>query len=153
MPTRRRYDPRNWSAGWWVVIAALVLAGLVVVDQTGKDTDCFPGLPRAVPESAAPGDTVRITASAFPCDRRYHRGALYGLRFRAIDTTEYVDLGSHPVATDGSFEAEVTVPDAAPAGTAHFLVTGFDISDVIADVCDDGSGGCDTYAAGITVRP
>jgi len=149
---RRRYDPRRWSAGWWVAIAVVVLAGFLVVDRAAKGTDCFPGAPRARPGTAAPGDTVRITAAGFPCDRRYHRDAFYGLEFRAGNATETVDLGMHPVATDGSFDAEVTVPEDAPAGAGAFVVTGFDIRDVFAELCDLGSTGCAPYAAGITVR-
>lgn len=134
-----------------MAIVAVLLVGFVTADQVAKDTDCFPGLPEAAPGAAAPGDTVRITATAFPCDRRYHRGAFYGLEFRSGNTTEAVDLGMFPVARDGSFHAEVTVPEDARPGAGSFHVTGFDISEVFAEVCDDGSGGCDTYAAGIRV--
>jgi hypothetical protein len=152
MPSRRRFDPRGWSVGLWVVIlVAAAVVGSVTVSAATRDTDCFPGRLRAAPGVAAPGDTVRITASAFPCDRRYHRGALYGLRFRSGSSAEVTDLGSFPVATDGSFEAEVTVPEVATPGTGAFIVTGYDIRDVFADLCDDGSSGCAPYTAGIRV--
>ena len=98
MPSRRRFDPRGWSVGLWVVIlVAAAVVGSVTVSAATRDTDCFPGRLRAAPGVAAPGDTVRITASAFPCDRRYHRGALYGLRFRSGSSAEVTDLGSFPV--------------------------------------------------------
>ena len=120
MPSRRRFDPRGWSAGLWVVIlVTAALVGSVTVSAATRDTDCFPGRLRAAPGTAAPGDTVRITAAAFPCDRELHRGALYGLRFRSGSSAEVIDLGSFPVATDGSFEAKVTVPEIATPAPAR----------------------------------
>ena len=135
-----------------VVLLVVLLAGTVTVRAATRDTQCLPGIPQAAPDSAAPGDGVVVTASAFPCDRRYHAGALYGLRFRHGGGDE-VDLGSFPVARDGTFRAEVSVPESATPGTGTFFVTGYDIRDVVADVCDDGGAGCTPYAARITVVP
>ncbi len=132
-----------------VVVAVLVLVGAVTIRAATRDTDCFPGQPRVSPAMAGPGDTVVVTAAAFPCDRGYHQGALYGLRFRS-DGGDAVDLGSFPVGTDGSFEAEVTVPDSTAPGRAQLVVTGYDIRDVFAQVCDDGDP-CAPYAATLTV--
>jgi hypothetical protein len=152
MRSRRRLDPRGWSVSLRVVVlVGVLLLGYVTVSAATRDTDCFPGPPQAAPEAARPGEAVLLTATAFPCDRRYHRGALYGLQFRSADAADPVDLGLFPVATDGSFQAEVAVPEGTAAGPGTFLVTGFDIRDVFAEVCDDDSGGCAPYSAVVTV--
>lgn len=150
---RRALDPRGWSLALRVVVAAaLVVAGAIAARTVTRDTDCFPGAPRIAPASARPGDAIVVTAAAFPCDRRYHRGALYGLSVvpSGGGSAGVVDLGSFPVARDGSFRARVTLPDGLPPGSASIRVTGYDIDDVVAAVCDDG-GGCAPYEARLTV--
>ena len=152
---RNRWDPRTWLLLQVALAIVLLLTAVGAVRYVTRDRSCFPGRPHAAPASVAAGDRVVVTAAAFDCARKFHRGAVYGLELvpaaGAADGSDQVDLGgSFPVNRDGSFRARVRIPDTVPPGRAVIRITGFDVDELYDEVCSERT--CGTYGATVVVR-
>lgn len=152
---RRRWDPRQWSFLQVALAVLLLIAFSGAVRVVTRDRSCFPGRPHASPASATAGEQVVVTATGFPCARRFHRGAVVGLDLDpaggAADGSDEVTFGSaFPVQRDGSFRARVRIPATAPAGRAVIRFTGFDVDELYDEVCSEQD--CGTYGATLVIR-
>lgn len=152
---RRRWDPRRWSFLQVALAIVLLVTAVGAVRLVTRDRSCFPGKPHAAPASVAAGERVVVTATAFTCARRFHRGAVVGLELDpssgSADGGDQAVFGStYPVRRDGSFRARVRIPATAPSGDAVIRFTGFDVDELYDEVCSEHD--CGTYGATLVVR-
>jgi len=152
---RNRWDPRTWSVVQVVLVVVLLVTVGGAARYVTRDRSCFRGSPHAAPASVAPGEQVVVTATAFTCARRFHRGAAFGLELDpaagAADGSDQVLFGStFPVARDGTFRARVRIPATTPPGRAVIRFTGFDVDELYDEVCSERR--CGTYGATVVVR-
>lgn len=105
---------------------------------------CFPERLRVVPPTVLAGGTVELSAPPADCSIGGRDGVGYRIRFMAFRGTP-VEIASVTPDAFGAFSIEVTVPDDAPPGPAHFEVIGSTL-----DRCDD-SDECAGYSAEITI--
>jgi hypothetical protein len=91
----------------------------------------------------AAGTSIDLSADPFPCDGSYGSGHTYRATLVVTPpdrTGARFDLGSFPVARDGSFATSLRLPPDAPAGRAVLNLRGSTY-----DRCDDGNSACPGY--------
>lgn len=89
---------------------------------------------------------MTIASGPAECDLAYGNDAAYSIILIA-DSGERSDPASVSVGEDGSFSAELPVPESFPAGNASAVVTGSPHDD-----CTDDSASCALYAVDFTVE-
>jgi hypothetical protein len=128
-------------------VSVLLGVAVLVVPLGGcSGQECLPEPLRAQPSTVASGSDVRLSALAASCDLGYQKGGTtYTAILGGVEFDETYDLGSFPVAADGSFETTLRIPEAVPPGSATVMVQGSPFDD-----CDDG-GSCVGYSTDIEI--
>ncbi|MGZ4669037.1 MAG: hypothetical protein ACXVX3_10990 [Blastococcus sp.] len=109
---------------------------------------CLPAPLSADPGKVTVGAAVTVTSGPFECDGSYPEGHRYRLQLLLVGRAQPIELGTAPVAVDGSFRATVVVPSGASPGDAYVNVLGSPFDD-----CADDGGSCAGYSVGITLLP
>jgi hypothetical protein len=131
------------------LIGTVMLLPACGISNPFAASTCYPPQLQITPVEVAAGSTVTVQSGPFQCQGSYAPGKTY----RLILTAEgqpglMIDLGTHPVNRDGSFEAIVRIPLTAPAGSANVVVVGSPY-----DHCADSEGSCAAYAASLRIDP
>ena len=108
---------------------------------------CLPAPLSADPGKVAVGAPVTVTSGPFECGGSYPEGKRYRLLLLLLGRTQPIELGTAPVAVDGSFRATVVIPSGASPGDADVEVLGSPFD----DCADDGS--CAGYGVALTLLP
>lgn len=144
---------RGWSIALAAVLTAAAGVGAIAFVAAAQSSGfirpaaaCLPAPLHVSPGVAHPGETVVLSSGAATCDLGYPASREY------VVVVQHRDVRTPPqrvaVATDGRFQAAVTVPPAFPRGDAVLSVTGSPY-----DQCDDGggSGSCVGYSVVLVV--
>ncbi|HEV7212237.1 MAG TPA: hypothetical protein VGN47_11055 [Blastococcus sp.] len=108
---------------------------------------CLPAPLSAEPRTVAVGAAVTLTSGPFACDGSYPEGHRYRLQLLLLGRAQPIELGTAPVAVDGSFRATVVISPGASPGDAYVEVRGSPFD----DCPDDGS--CARYGVAVTLVP
>jgi hypothetical protein len=90
----------------------------------------MPSDPVLEPESAAPGETVRVRSdglnTATPCDSRLTSNAHYRIRLKSFESSDRVDFPALTPTDVGGLDEVVVIPEHFPKGmaTVDLLVDG-----------------------------
>ena len=148
----RRMRPPARSPIALTVLAVMFAAGLGIAAcspaQPGSTT-CLPEPLHVNPPEVAAGSSVSISSARFKCSASYPAGKRYELTLGLVGRQPPMNLGSYPVNTDGSFDAQVAIPPDASPGEAYVIVHGSPF-----DHCDQsGQGSCAGYGVRLTIIP
>jgi len=109
---------------------------------------CLPAPLSADPGKVAVGAPVTVTSGPFECGGSYPEGKRYRLLLLLLGRTQPIELGTAPVAVDGSFRATVVIPSGASPGDADVEVLGSPFDD-----CADDGASCAGYGVALTLLP
>ena len=144
---------RGWRIALASVLTAAACVGAVAFVAGAQSSGlirpvaaCLPAPLHASPALAHPGQAVVLSSGPASCDLDYPPSREY------VVVLQHREVRTPPqrvaVASDGRFEALVTIPPTFPRGDAVLSVTGSPF-----DQCDDGggSGSCVGYWVPIVV--
>ena len=109
---------------------------------------CLPAPLAAAPGKVAVGAAVTVTSGPFECDGSYPAGKRYRLQLLLFGRADPTELGTTPVAVNGSFRATVVIPSGASPGDADVEVLGSPFDD-----CADDGASCAGYGVALTLLP
>ena len=144
---------RAWAVAVATVLTAAAGVGAIAFVAGAQSGNlirpaavCLPAPLHVRPAVAHPGQTVVLSSGAASCDLGYPPSREY------VVVLQHREVRTPPqrvaVASDGRFEALVTIPPTFPRGDAVLSVTGSPF-----DQCDDGggSGSCVGYSVVLVV--
>ncbi|WP_394194950.1 hypothetical protein [Microbacterium foliorum] len=133
-------------------VALVLSASIAILIATGL-TACAPATERCLPASlgasstqVSPGESLTVESAAAGCELGYLNGATYSIVLISAsgERSAAVEV---PVERDGSFSAEILVPETFPTGEASALVSGSSY-----DECGDDPGSCAVYSVDVVIE-
>lgn len=111
-----------------------------------SDRALSPRVAGASSTQVSPGESLTVESAAAGCELGYLNGATYSIVLISAsgERSAAVEV---PVERDGSFSAEILVPETFPTGEASALVSGSSY-----DECGDDPGSCAVYSVDVVIE-
>ena len=127
-----------------LAVSALLANSASACSREGQR--CLPAALVAFPDEVVATGIVKVSCPAVDCELGLGADAKYSMVLQnEADPSSQTEPLSVDVAADGSFEADLPVPDGFPVGAAQALVTGGPL-----DACDD-RGSCAAYLVPVQI--